>query len=90
MKIVEFFESKGVKVKITTVQPYEKKLEAIKLFNKTLKEKYPQYCMDISPIFTTANGNEWKEGMKASDNLHLSKEARTKVGKYFEENKTVV
>ena len=75
---------KGVEVKISTIQPYHKKLTAINLFNETLKnnQKYKKYCIDIGPIILSKNGS-WKANMQARDQLHLSAKARREVGKKF-------
>lgn len=83
LRIAQFFEDRGVDVKITTLQPYEPKLASIQQFNNTLREDYPQYCMDIAPIFTTEDGQHWKTGMAARDNLHLSSDANRAVGSYI-------
>lgn len=83
LKIAKFFEDRGVNVKITTLQPYEPKLASIQQFNDKLREDYPEYCMDIAPIFTTEDGQHWKTGMAARDNLHLSSDANRAVGSYI-------
>ncbi|PIR54854.1 hypothetical protein COU74_03895 [Candidatus Peregrinibacteria bacterium CG10_big_fil_rev_8_21_14_0_10_36_19] len=73
MEIVGFLEAKGITVKISTLQPYKPKKETILAFNTELRTnpKYSKYIVDTAASITTAN-NEWKEGMNASDNLHMS------------------
>jgi hypothetical protein len=76
MEMVKFFESRGVKVKIATVQPAEGLGEKIHAFNEMLRTKYPQYVLDIAKTFSTADGKHIAPEWAASDGIHLKKQGR--------------
>lgn len=86
LAIAKFFEDKGVKVRITTAAPYQKKLPQIMAFNETLRTKYPQYCLDVASHISTPDGKDWLPGMMASDGLHMSRKASRIAGRIINES----
>lgn len=68
-----FFESKGVGVKIATLQPHQKNINKITAFNDAIRKKYGDNIIDIAAQIT--DGTKWKAGMADSDGLHLAENA---------------
>lgn len=69
-RIVDFFESKGTKVKIATVQPIN---PALKTFNEALRKKYPTHVagVDFEKAIRDENG-KIREGLSSGDGLHVN------------------
>lgn len=70
--IINFLNSKGIaEVKIATLNPYGKKIEAINKFNEIIRRN-PDLCVDTNRAITAEDGKSFKPGYN-SDRLHLSK-----------------
>ena len=76
MKIAKFFESKGVKVRIATVQPAKNRGEQIHKFNEIIRQEYPQYCLDLAKSIETLDGKHIKTEYASSDGKHVNKRGK--------------
>jgi lysophospholipase L1-like esterase len=72
----EPFKGHNIKVKVATVQPYQSRIRAITKFNKRIKEELTtEQVIHLASNISTSD-NQWKPGMVARDNLHLSKKGQ--------------
>lgn len=87
--IKKFLESKGVKVKIATVQPAEGFGDQIQKFNDKLREKYgPETLIDIAKYTTTPDGKHLNAEYAASDGIHLSGKGYEKLASLIKEGES--
>ncbi len=76
MKLVRFFEGKGVKVKIATVQAARGNGPQTRRFNETIRQQYPQYCLDLAKHIETPDGKQIRREYATSDGIHVNSKGK--------------